>query len=211
MVKQMESTYTKVENEIQNMPANHVFIIRDLDHCGSYEAVRKDLQRLESTQMVSRILNGIYYKPSISKLTGEIVPSNIYEVVKVIGKKNGWTILPSGLACINMLGLSTQVPANYSFISDGPNKNYVIDGFDVKLKHGNPKDIRNLSYKTGIIVQGIKQIGKDDMNDKLLFKIASQFTEDEVTNMVDECKGTTIWIYEYVKKMAEMKRNAKNM
>lgn len=200
----MESIYKKIESEIKKMPKNHVFIIRDLEGYGTYETVRKDLQRLESAGMIRRILNGIYCKRSVSKLTGEEVPADIYEVVKAIARKNNWTILPYGLACINMLGLSTQVPADYVFVSDGPNKEYMIGNIPVYFQHGNPKDIRDMSYKTGVIVQGIKEMGRDNISDDVLVKIGNRLTLVEKQNITSECNHVTRWIYEYIKRLGRL-------
>ncbi len=98
-----------------------------------------------------------------------------------------------------MLGLSTQVPAVWSYVSDGPYKEYDYDKISIKFKHTTNKEISKLSYKTALIIQALKTLGKDNIDDNIINKLADSLTEKEKKKMLVEAKTATSWIYEYIK------------
>ena len=62
-----------------------------------------------------------------------ILPS-IDEVINCLARKHKWIICPTGNAALNIMGLSTQVPASYTYLSSGPYKEYLIYETPVSLK-----------------------------------------------------------------------------
>jgi hypothetical protein len=109
--------------------------------------------------------------------------------------------VPNGETALNQLGLSTQIPAEWTYVSDGPNREYTFNKTVLRLKHTANKDISRLSYKTALIAQAIKAIGKNRLDEGHIMKIAKLMTEDEKTAMLAEGKYMTTWVYETVKKI----------
>lgn len=101
----------KIVNRIENFESNQVFIANDFFDIAGYETVRSTLNRLVKDKKVTRILKGIYYKPKYIELIGEYAMASVDEVADAIARKYNWTIAPSGNTALNLLGLSTQVPA----------------------------------------------------------------------------------------------------
>ena len=66
---------------------------------------------------------------------------------KALARCYHWTIAPCGDTALNMLGLSTQVTAVWSYISDGPYKNYGWDKTKIEFKHRINKEVTSLSQK----------------------------------------------------------------
>ena len=62
----------------------------------------------------------VYVKPKYNEFLGEVEKPSVEDVAQTIGRKNGWLVRPDGDMALNMLGLSTQVPASWTFVSDGP-------------------------------------------------------------------------------------------
>lgn len=65
-------------------------------------------------------MRGVYYYPRYSELIQEYETPSPNKVTEAIARKFNWTIAPCGDTALNMLGLATQVPAKWSYISDGP-------------------------------------------------------------------------------------------
>ena len=86
--------------------------------------VRSALYRLVKDNILRRIINGIYEKPKYSKLLDEYVAADPAAVAQALARSYHWTIAPCGNTALNLLGLSTQVTAVWSYISDGPYKTY---------------------------------------------------------------------------------------
>ena len=59
-----------------------------------------------------------------------------------------------------MLGLSTQVPAVWQYVSDGPYKTYAADGIHLQFKHTDRKnEIVGISEETALVIQALRALG----------------------------------------------------
>ena len=87
--------------------------------------------------------------------------------------------MPNGDTALNLLGLSTQVPAEWTYVSDGPYKEYLLGKTTIRLKRTASKDISKLSYNRALLVQAIKAIGKEHLDSATKRKIAKLMTDDE--------------------------------
>ena len=133
----------------------------------------------------------------------EYVTQDIEKVASAIARNYNWSIAPSGETALNLLKISTQIPAIWSYVSDGPYKEYEYDGIKIKFKHAAQKETSGLSYMTALIIQGIKAIGKENISKKEINKIKSILLEKDKRSIVMEAHGTTAWIYEVIKKVTE--------
>ena len=109
----------KIEERIDNFNNGKVFISSDFLDIADYETVRKILNRLTDSKKIQKIVKGVYYNPSYNELIKEYEAPSVHEVAKAIARKYNWTIAPSGNTALNLLGLSTQVPSKWTYVSDG--------------------------------------------------------------------------------------------
>lgn len=75
---------------------------------------------------IRHVCRGVYDHPPFSDLLQQPLCPDIDQVAHALGRKFNWRIQPSGVAALNMLGLSTQVPGRWVYLSDGPNREYAI-------------------------------------------------------------------------------------
>ena len=162
------------------------------------------LKRLTEKGKVAKVLRGVYMKPRYSKLLGENIPPRIADIAEALARSYGWNIIPTGATALNMLGLSTQVPANYEFLSDGPYKTYEYDGTAIVFKHTNKNtELTQVSKKSALIIQALKAIGKDEIDNRVIRKIADSLSKEEKETMLQETKHCTSWVYEKIKMICE--------
>ena len=148
------------------------------------------------------MMRGIYVKPRYSALLNKNAPPRSDDIAKAIARNYGWTIVPCGDTALIMLGLSTQVPAVWLYVSDGPYKIYEAKGMTLKFKHtDNKNEIIQISYKTALAVQALKALGKSNVTDKELRSISKLLTENEKAQMLAEAKRVTAWVYEFMRKI----------
>lgn len=188
-----------IKNKIKSSKKGSVFVAADFTDISDRAKVGVCLNRLEEEGIIKRILRGVYYKPEFNSFLGEYVAPNPTDVVNALARNYGWTVVPCGDTALNMLGLSTQVPAVWSYVSDGPYKEYAYDKTSIKFKHTTNKEISKLSYKTALIIQALKTLGKENINNDVLDKLTNSLTETDKQTMLTEAKTATSWIYEYIK------------
>ena len=64
-------------------------------------------------------------------------PPSTESVVEAIESASGETVVASGAAEANALGLTTQVPSREVYLTSGPSRRLRLGNREVELKHGN--------------------------------------------------------------------------
>lgn len=178
-----------------------VFVTSDFADITDNAKLGVGLSRLEEEGVIVRIIRGVYYKPKFSKLLGEKIAPSPDAVAHAIARNFGWTITPCGDTALNLLGLSTQVPSVWSYVSDGAYKEYVLGNTTIKFKRTTNKEISKLSTKTALIIQALKALGKDQIDDEVIEKLKARTTAAERKAMLKEAQYATAWIYEVIKRI----------
>lgn len=196
----------QIENRIAAAPAGHAFITSDFLDIADTLTVNKALSRLAESGSIRRIIRGVYDRPYYSHLLMEFAAPDMEQVATAIARNFGWRIIPCGDTALNLLKLSTQVPAVWQYVSDGPYREYTIGKLQLKFKHASNKDISDKSYKTALIIQALKALGKDRVDESVKKKLASILTSQELTTALNEAQRGTVWIYDVLKSITDMEK-----
>ncbi len=191
----------QIEERICNSPKGTIFCTSDFTDLASSDAANKALLRLEEAGLIRRILFGVYEYPEYNEFLGEYIEPAPDKVAHALARKFGWTIVPCGDTALNMLGLSTQVPAVWLYVSDGTYKEYTYGNTTIKFKRTTNKDISKISYKTALVIQALKALGKDAVTTEIIEKIRTAITDEEKRIMFTEAKYATAWIYDIIKEI----------
>src|ERR1700744_191918 len=105
-----QSDPNQVYNKITKHKRGKLFFPSDFSTAGSVQAVNTALSRLEKEQVIERIAQAIYLFPKKDPLFGSLYPST-EEIAAYIAKRDHARIMPTGIAALQKLGLSTQIPA----------------------------------------------------------------------------------------------------
>lgn len=199
----VSSSANIIKTRIMNSPDGSVFTTVDFADVIENSRVGVILSRLEEDGVIRRVMRGIYDKPVYNDFLKEYIAPSPSLVAEALARNFGWTIVPCGDTALNILGLSTQVPAAWSYVSDGTYKEYTYDNTTIKFKRTTNKEISKLSYKTALIVQALKALGKDNIDDIIINKLKNDLTDEEKTTALLEAKAATSWIYEYIKQICK--------
>ena len=199
----VSSSANIIKTRIMNSPDGSVFTTVDFADVIENSRVGVILSRLEEDGVIRRVLRGIYDKPVYNDFLKEYIAPSPSLVAEALARNFGWTIVPCGDTALNILGLSTQVPAAWSYVSDGTYKEYSYDNTTIKFKRTTNKEISKLSYKTALIVQALKALGKDNIDDTIINKLKNDLTDEEKTTALLEAKAATSWIYEHIKQICK--------
>lgn len=203
----MQSITNKVVSRIYGHGRGWVFTTKDLSDCGSSMAVEKALLRLREKGTIRLLLRGVYEYPRHSKLFNEPATPEANQIAEAIARKFGWSIYPSGQLALNLLGLSTQVPAKYIYLSDGPSKKYSLKGGVLSFVNKPIKETSLLSRKTVLVVQALKAIGNKNIDEETVKQFAKKLSAKEISAALREARYVTGWVYDVIKKVAEHEVN----
>lgn len=195
------SNHESVEKRIIDMLDGSVFTTSDFADIAADNNLRQIFSRLESEGKIRRILPGIYDKPAFSEILQEKSAPDINAVAEAIARKNNWTIAPDGNTALNLLGLSTQVPAKWEYLSSGDTKSYQVDNRSINFIHRADRELNGMSRKTMLVIQAIKALGAEHISDDVINQLASKTSAKEKEKILVEAKPTANWIYEAIKKV----------
>lgn len=107
----MNELKSPILRRISTGAPSSVWTVNDFLDLGTYDAVRKTLQRLASADAIQRIDDGLYYKPRTNRLTGQANPPDPRQVIDAVARRNQIRVLVDGMTAANDLGLTNAVPA----------------------------------------------------------------------------------------------------
>ena len=199
----MSTISKRIYERILSMDREVVFVATALSDLADINTIWQVLSRLEQKDKIQRIIRGVYYCPRYSELLEEYEMASPHQVALALARNYGWSIAPSGNTALNQLGLSTQVSAKWSYISDGPYNVFEFGNIRIEFKHRSNKDISGLSPKTALVIQALRALGKDNITNEDINKIGLLLSAEEKETLLKESKQSTSWIYKYIKKICE--------
>ena len=190
-----------IRDRINRSDIGTVYVAVDFVDISDKTSVNAYLARLVDEGLIRRVLRGVYDKPEYNDFLEEYVAPSPDKVANALARNFGWSIVPCGDTALNLLGLSTQVPAAWVYVSDGTYKEYAYDNTTIQFKKTTNKEVSKLSYKTALTVQALKALGKDKIDDTVIGRLSKLLTAEEKKTMLEEAKAATSWIYEYIKQI----------
>lgn len=168
------------------------------DSIGNVEVVKKSLLRLVNKEFLVRLAHGIYLYPKQDKLLGNLIPS-IEEIANAIANRDKARIIPTGITALNKLGLSAQIPMNVVFLTDGAPRSINIGKRSIKFKKTTPKNLAVRGEITSLVIQALKEIGKDNITEEQLEKLRSHLGSEKTRIIEHDAKLTPAWISKIMK------------
>ena len=190
-----------IRDRIRQSDNGTVYVAVDFVDISDKTNINAYLARLAEEGLIRRVMRGVYYKAEYNEMLGEYVTPAVDNVAQALARNFGWTIVPCGDAALNTLGLSTQVPATYVYVSDGTYKEYTFHNITIQFKRTTNREVSKLSYKTALVIQALKALGKDQITDSVITRLQSILTAEEKITMLSEAKTATAWIYDYIKQI----------
>ncbi|MFA6175875.1 MAG: DUF6088 family protein [Phycisphaerae bacterium] len=192
-----------IEKKITNIGTGYVFTRKDFQDIASSGSAGQILSRMVKDGAIRQIGRGIFDFPNTNPSIGGQLSPDIDQIAKAIARKFRWSILPYENLAANLLGLSQQIPAKLTYLSDGPTKKISISNRVIYFKHARPKEIYADSYISGLVVQTLKYFGKDRIDDKTIVYLKQKLSLNEKKELLSNIHYSTEWIYEIVQKIAK--------
>ncbi len=192
-------TTKSIKEIISSADKGMLFTLNDFYEAGKYDAVRKVISRLVRENKIIRVKSGVYQKPNYSTFLKENITVSPDDAANIIAKKNNWTIVPANDAALNLIGLTTQIPAKYIYASDGPNRKVQLDnGFVLEFRSRTNREIAGLSFKSRLVIEALKTLGKNNINEKIKNELRKQLNALEIKKLKKESLGSRNWIREII-------------
>ncbi len=160
-----------------------IFIPDDFTACGTPDAVRSGLTRLCRNGKLYRFAKGIYYVPLYDKWDGALREPSLDAVALKIAQRDNARVIPTGAYALNKLGLSTQVPANIIYITDGSARQIKFsEGKSITFRHSN--DLSNFAYHSQLMQLAV--LAMREIGEKNITEVQKRTIKDIITKHVTE-------------------------
>ena len=198
----MKSVEDRILYRIYGHGKGYAFSTNDFIKEFSTNSIDKALSNLTKQGKIRRIARGLYDYPKYSDFLQMQLGPDIEQVAFAIARKFNWQIEISGNSALNILGLSTQVPGTYLYLSNGANRKYTInENIIIEFKKSALKNIGFKYKESSLIVQALRALGKEHITQEITLKIQSQISEKLYDKILEDTKTTTAWIYEIIKQI----------
>ncbi|MCF6174483.1 MAG: DUF6088 family protein [Victivallaceae bacterium] len=200
----MQSINDKVISRIYGHGKGYVFSAEAFNDIASRNSIDKALSQLYKQQIIRRLALGTYDYPRFNEQLGGALSPDLQEVAKVVAKKHGWRIQPSGALAANLLGLSTQVPAKTIYLTDGQSKIMNIGNRKLIFKRVPPRELLPGSKTVILVTQALRNLGKAAAVDKSVINYLRGILKDKDKKaLLKEAGHMESWMWEAIKQICK--------
>lgn len=148
----------RVMKRVRASGRGSVFTPSDFLTVAARSSVDQALSRLVKGGQLRRLARGLYDFPKLHPKLGALSPAPD-DVAHALARETGSQVQISGARAANALGLSTQVPAQSTYLTDGPSRRVVLGKRVVDLRHASPKHLIAPGSPAGTVVQALRHVG----------------------------------------------------
>lgn len=148
----------RVMKRVRASGRGSVFTPSDFLTVAARSSVDQALSRLVKGGQLRRLARGLYDFPKLHPKLGALSPAPD-DVAHALARETGSQVQIAGARAANALGLSTQVPAQSTYLTDGPSRRVVLGKRIVDLRHASPKHLIAPGSPAGTVVQALRHVG----------------------------------------------------
>jgi hypothetical protein len=152
------SVPNRVMKRVRVSGRGSVFTPNDFLTFAARSAVDQALSRLVKGGQLRRLARGLYDFPKVHPKLGALSPAPD-DVAQALARETGSQVQIAGARAANVLGLSTQIPAKSTYLTDGPSRRVVLGKRVVDLRHASPKHLIAPGSPAGTVVQALRHVG----------------------------------------------------
>jgi len=152
--------------------------------------------------MLRRVCRGVYDYHGQSDLLGGPLAPDIDQVARAIARSSGARILPTGAVAANLLGLTEQVPARATYLTDGMSRTVEFGNRTIVFERTRPREL--LANDTSArVVQALLFLGRDAVTDAVVDKLRTSLTPAERRRLLKDARYSSDWIAGVARRIAE--------
>lgn len=188
-----------VMKQIAQSDPHSVFFISDFANIGSPETIRKIFFQATANNTLEKVGKGIYVKPKESRFGR--VPVSLEKIALEIAERDKCQILPTGSTAANMIGLSTQIPMNLTYITTGSTRTVEIGNRSLNFRHASPKNFASKGKIIPILIQGMREIGQKNMSEMHFAAIIDFIKKTPDPYLEEDLPLAPMWIQKIIKRL----------
>lgn len=180
----------KIREYIAEQPEGALIATKELQHLGSRAAINQALSRLAKYKQIMHIRRGLYAKPTLTRW-GPCPPS-VESVVQFIASSTGEVVARHGGMIANALGLTTQMPIRYVYLTSGRSRRVRVRNHSFELLHAPKWQLMMPAKYAGDVIRAIAWFGEARIGESLK-RTWAQVPDDVRQEIIDTRHNLPAW------------------
>jgi hypothetical protein len=151
--------------------------------------------------VLHRVGRGLYHYPKTSPRLGSLSPA-ADAVAGAIARKTMSRLQVTGAQAANALGLSTQVPARATFVTDGPTRQVRVGNQVIQLRRAAPRRLAGAGKRWGTVFQALAYLGRDRVDSRMIRRLRNALSDDDRTALARHAGFAPDWMRPVVAQIA---------
>ncbi|MEX0324005.1 MAG: DUF6088 family protein [Puniceicoccaceae bacterium] len=208
MGKHADSIDRTILKRIQSHGRGWVFTPSHFDDLAGSSTITTTLKRHTDTGTIRNLARGLYDYPKTDPQLGPLLPSTD-DIAKALAGRDEIRLQPSGAYAANRLGLSAQVPMKVVYLTDGRSKTVQIGNRQIILKQTTPRNMAAAGKISGLIIQALKHLGKEEVNTDVINALNSRLDDAGRKQLMNDIRSAPAWIADIFRQLSRGKESAK--
>ncbi len=190
----MYSLDDQILKEVNSHEHGHIFVYNDFAALANPTAIRVAMHRLVKRGVLERIIPGLFVKPTVSKLLNKTITPSLDKVAEAIARKDNAKITPTGVFALYALGLSTQIPLNLVYLTDGKARKIKVGKSIIAFKHASPKKLALKGKISKLAILAMSEIGKHNLTALEIKRIAQALKQEKIDDLKHDLQLAPQWV-----------------
>ena len=169
------------------------FTPHDFADVGDPRSVGMALTRLMRAGKIRRIARGLYDQPHDHPVLGQ-TGATADTVVAAVARKKNLRMMPSAAVAANQLGLSTQVPAQMVYHTDGAPADVQLGRLKIVFRRNSGRMLALAGRASGLVAQALRNTGKGKVTAAHLKTLRAGLTRAARKQLIEDVARVPAWM-----------------
>jgi hypothetical protein len=208
MRRHSDSIDKKILKRIQSHGKGWVFTPSHFDDLAGSSTITTTLKRHTDAGTIRNLARGLYDYPKMDSQLGQLLP-NSDDIAKALVSRDEIRLQPSGAYAANRLGLTAQVPMKVVYLTDGRSRTVQLGNRQIILKQTTPKNMKTAGKISGLVIQALKYLGKDEVDDKVIGTLEERLDDAARKQLMKDSRSAPAWVADIFRRLAKQGNTAK--
>jgi hypothetical protein len=195
------SNQQRIMRRVMQKGRGWVFAPNDFADVGDPRSIGMALTRLVRDGSIRRVGRGLYDYPRSHPVIGHTAPSPD-AVVAAMARKKNIRLLPSKALAANQLGLSTQVPAQLVYHTDGAPASVQLDQLKIVFRRNTGRLMGLAGRPSGLVAQALRDIGKGRVTPHHIRTIRTNLPASDRKQLLQDLDRLPVWMRPHIQEIA---------
>jgi hypothetical protein len=178
---------------VGKMGRGWAFTPHDFADLGDPRGIGMALTRLVRDGKIRRIARGLYDCPHPHPVLGQ-AGATADSVVAAVARGRHLRLLPSPQVAANQLGLTTQVPAQMIYQTDGAPSKVQLGNRQIVFRRNTGRNLALAGRGSGLVAQALRDVGQGKVTPDMIQHLRQRLDDNAKKQLVDDVTLVPAWM-----------------